>query len=105
MYRLGDLISSYPDICKALFLRMFQSKTIPDGNYLFSLLHPLYSVESTSKRIIEESIMDHMQDLLMSFEDQKVTHMPAVVAWTDDQEKGEVFSTSSGYFGRNTGSG
>lgn len=95
-YGLGDLISSHPEICKELFLQEFQAETVPDGNYLFSLLKPSYSPESTSKRVIEESILDHMQDLLMSFEDDKVTGRSAAVAWRDGKETREASSTSTG---------
>ena len=68
---LGDLISSHPDICKKLFLQDYHAGTVPDSNYLISLLKPRYSPEATSKRLVEESLMDHMQDLLISFEDKK----------------------------------
>ena len=39
---LGDLISSHPDICKKLFLQDYHAETVPDGNYLISLLRPRY---------------------------------------------------------------
>ena len=37
--------------------------------------------------------MDHTQDLLISFEDKKITGMSASVAWRDDDE--EVVETSA----------
>ena len=92
-YGLGDLISSYPDVCRPLFLQEFQAERVPDGNYLFSLLKPLYSPVSTSRRVVEESVMDHMQDLLMSLEDHKVIGRPAAVAWRGKEEV-EAFSSS-----------
>ena len=91
-YGLGDLISSHPDICKKLFLQDYHAETVPDSNYLISLLKPRYSPEATSKRLVEESLMDHMQDLLISFEDKKITGMSTSVAWRDDDE--EVVETS-----------
>lgn len=92
-YGLGDLISSHPDICKKLFLQDYHAETVPDSNYLISLIKPRYSPEATSKRLVEESLMDHMQDLLISFEDKKITGMSASVAWRDDDE--EVVETSA----------
>jgi hypothetical protein len=56
-YGLGDLISSHPDICKPFFLEEFHDETVPDGDYLFTLLKPKYSPESTTKRVIEESLI------------------------------------------------
>ena len=86
-YGLGDLISSHPDICKKLFLQDYYAESVPDGNYLTSLLTPRYSPEGTSKRLVEESLMDHMQDLLISFEDKKITGISAAVAWRDDDDE------------------
>ena len=86
-YGLGDLISSHPDICNKLFLQDYHAETVPDGNYLITLLRPRYSPEATSKRSVEESLMDHMQDLLISFEDKKITGMSAPVAWRDDDDE------------------
>ena len=86
-YGLGDLISSHPDIFNKLFLQDYHAETVPDGNYLITLLRPRYSPEATSKRSVEESLMDHMQDLLISFEDKKITGMSAPVAWRDDDDE------------------
>ena len=66
-YGLGDLISSHPDICNPFTLEEFHDETVPDGGFLFTLLKPKYSPESTTKRVIEESMTDHLQDLLISF--------------------------------------
>ena len=66
-YGLGDLISSHPDICNPFPLEEFHDETVPDGGFLFTLLKPKYSPESTTKRVIEESMTDHLQDLLISF--------------------------------------
>ena len=37
--------------------------------------------------------MDHMQDLLISFEDKKITGISAAIAWRDDDD--EVVETSA----------
>ena len=57
-YGLGDL-TCHPVICKPFFLEEFHAETVPDGDYLFSLLKPKYSPESTTRRVLEESMMDH----------------------------------------------
>ena len=59
---LWDLIRSYPDKCQPLFLREYKVQTVPDANYVFSL-RPNYSNEGSSRRVIEESIMDHFHGL------------------------------------------
>lgn len=91
-YGLGDLISAHPDICKPLFLEEFYAESVPDGDYLFSLLKPKYSPESTTKRVIEESMMDHFQDLLISFEDNEITPKAAAVA---TKEEGDICDEAS----------
>ena len=81
---MDDLISCHPDICKPFFLEEFHAGTVPDGDYLFSLLKPKYSPESTTRRVLEESMMDHLQDLLISFEDQEIPGKAA--AWSADND-------------------
>ena len=59
---------------------------MPDGDYLFSLLKPKYSPESTTRRVLEESMMDHLQDLLISFEDREIPSKAVVTAWNADND-------------------
>ena len=80
----------------------------PDANYLLSILKPVYSEEGSSRKRIEESIIDFFQDALLSFEDGRVTGYSSAVAWnyfdeldkaSDNQsipEKGEeVFASET----------
>lgn len=41
---------------------------------------PQYSKEGTSRRYIEEELMDHLQDTLMAFEDENVKELTVAVA-------------------------
>ena len=54
---------------------------IVDANYLVTMLKPLYSQEGTSKRIIEEGVMDNFQDLLMKMEDENMIGHSEMMAW------------------------
>jgi hypothetical protein len=94
-YGLGDLVSVYPDLCKQFFLEEFHSQTVPDGDYLYSLLRPKYSPESSTRRVTEESMMDHLQDLLISFEDCEVSTKAVVIAGGVDGETSEKCSTTA----------
>lgn len=85
-YGLGDLISCHPDICKPFFLEEFHAEIVPDGDYLFGLLKPKYSPESTTRRVLEESMMDHLQDLLISFEDREISSKAVAIAWSADDD-------------------
>ena len=61
---------------KVLFEKHFVKEdadtTKIDANYIISILHPVYSPESSSKRIVEENIVDHLQDFVMELESSNV---------------------------------
>ena len=42
-----------------------------DANYVFSLMKPCYSVEGSTRKEVEESVMDSFQDFLISLEDEQ----------------------------------
>ena len=56
LYGLADVIKQNPEICKPLFV-MGQAKDV-DANYVFSLMKPRYAVEGSTRREVEESVMD-----------------------------------------------
>ena len=102
LYGLADLVSNNPTACQSLFVNgSFKEQLAPDANYLFSLMNPQYSPEGSSRRQIEENIMDHFQDCLILFEDDNVKGHSAAVAWNykdeslenECEEKSEVFET------------
>ena len=61
LYGLGDIIRQKPEICKALFV-MGHEKDV-DANYVFPLMKPCYSVEGSTRKDVEESVMDSFQDV------------------------------------------
>ena len=87
LYGLADLVSNNPTACQSLFVNgSFKEQLAPDANYLFSLMNPQYSPEGSSRRQIEENIMDHFQDCLILFEDDNVKGHSAAVAWNYKDE-------------------
>jgi len=59
-YGLAELILKYPSVCQSLFVSgNFKEQLTPDANYLFSLMDPQYSPSGSSRRRIEEDVMDH----------------------------------------------
>ena len=54
---------------------------IVDANYIVSVLKPEYSQEGSSRRKIEEAVIDNFQDLLMRFEDENLTGYSEMLAW------------------------
>ena len=73
LFDLARLIVTYPEICKPLFVNDSQSHDSVDANYVFSIMVPEYSPEGSSRRCLEESIMDHFQDFLFKLEDEQIS--------------------------------
>ena len=81
-YGLAELIQSHPSVCQPLFVSgNLKEQLTPDANYLFSLMDPQYSPSGSSRRQIEEDVMDHFQDCLNLFEDESIVGHSAAVAW------------------------
>ena len=81
-YGLAELIQSHPSVCQPLFVNGdLKEQLTPDANYLFSLMDPQYSSAWSTRRQIEENVMDHFQDCLNLFEDGTIEGHAAAVAW------------------------
>ena len=115
-YGLAELILTYPSVCQPLFVNgNFNEQLKPDDNYLFSLMDPQYSPSGSSRRQIEEDVMDHLQGCLNLFEDGSIIGHSAAVAWNykdanldcETPEGAETFEnpdlTVAGVMGRLTG--
>lgn len=89
LYGIDELLMKAPGLCKSLFVQgLIQDKI--DANYLFSCMQPDYSEPGTSRRTLEEQVVDNFQDFLNSIEDTNVTGYSAPVAWNyhdEDEEK------------------
>lgn len=82
LYGLDVIIQQKPLLCQPLFVNGdLKNGLIPNADYVFSLMVPHYSKKGTSRRCIEEELMDHLQDTLMAFEDENVTGHTVAVAW------------------------
>eukprot|EP00112_Aurelia_sp_Birch-Aquarium-sp1_P017834 Seg4174.3 transcript_id=Seg4174.3/GoldUCD/mRNA.D3Y31 product="hypothetical protein" protein_id=Seg4174.3/GoldUCD/D3Y31 len=79
LYGLADLIKVQPALCMSLFV--IRDSDDVNANYLFSLLKPNLSKKGTSRRAVEEQMMDFMQDLIFSFEDKQISGHEAAFAW------------------------
>ena len=56
-----------------------------DANYVFPLMKPCYSVEGSTRKEVEESVMDSFQDVLISLEDeQKISGYTEALTWNYD---------------------
>jgi hypothetical protein len=95
VYGLGNLIEKNPDACRPLFVKDFKKDLVPDADYLLSLMEPIFSEEGCTKRVIEESIMDYIQDVLIGLEDTSMSGYSAAVAWNCDESRNAVLTSES----------
>lgn len=64
MYGLADIVTNQPQVCQPLFVKE-QVQNV-DANYLFSLIKPEFSPAGSTRRGLEEMLMDNFQDFLMA---------------------------------------
>lgn len=64
MYGLADNVTNQPQVCQPLFVKE-QVQNV-DANYLFSLIKPEFSPAGSTRRGLEEMLMDNFQDFLMA---------------------------------------
>ena len=84
LYGLSDVISRYPALTRSLFVMGQQQKV--DANYLFSFMAPEFSPQGSSRRHNEENIMDYVQDLFLSLEDDQITGYTEAIASNVEEE-------------------
>jgi len=79
LYGVAAILSHSPAACKPLFVRGHIDDV--DANYLAGLLRPQYSPEGSSRKLVEEKVVDHLQDFLLSLEDDNITGYSVPMAW------------------------
>ena len=88
LYGIDKLLTRAPGLCKSLFVQGLNEDEV-DANYLFSCIQPEYSEPGTSRRLLEEQVVDNFQDFLNSVEDTEVSGYSAPVAWNYQDEGDE----------------
>lgn len=83
LYGLSEILAKSPQACKPLFVTGQQEKV--DAAYLYSLMYPAFSEERSSRRKLEEDVMDSFQDFLIELEEGKV----APVAYHNEDDESE----------------
>ena len=90
-YGLDELIKNHPEACKPLFVDGdFKKSLVPDANYLLSIIYPVYSEEGSSRKQIEDKMIDFFQDTLLSFEDGRAAGYTSAVAWNYTDQLDEL---------------
>eukprot|EP00794_Sanderia_malayensis_P011644 gene11644-12842_t len=93
-YGIMQLVRHYPDICEEIFVSKHAQNTIPDADYLYSLLQPQFAEKDTMKRELQEKMMDTFQDFLYKVENALIPPITSMTAWnypTDATEKPEEY--------------
>ena len=79
LYGLSDIVTNQPKVCQPLFVK--EQVQHVDATYVFSLMSPEYSPAGSSRRELEETLMDDFQDFLMALDDGNITGYESAVAW------------------------
>lgn len=82
LFNVYALVKDNPGLCKDLFVP--NSSGPVDADYVFSLVSPYYSAEGTSRRKLEEAVMDNLQDFLTTAEDKNITGYTEALAWKEN---------------------
>ena len=77
---------------RELFKALFVAECVEsvDANYVFSILMPTFSVDGSSRRSVENILMDNFQDYLIMLEDETVTGVQEVFSngeYEEDAQK------------------
>jgi hypothetical protein len=87
-YGLRNILQTHPNVCKALFVQDDHDESAVDANYLFSIMNPEFSEAGTTRKEIEESMMDFLQDFLFGLEDKPCVSGYAQALATSDDSAG-----------------
>ena len=71
LFNVYGLAKENAALCKDLLVQNASGPV--DSDYVFSVLSPCYSDEGTSRRKVEEEVMDNFQDFLATVEDNNIT--------------------------------
>ena len=92
LYGLAEMLKQNPGSFKQYFV-IGQAEPV-HANFLFSLMKPRYSVDGSTRKEIEEGVMDYFQDFLNSLEDSndKVSGHCEAVSWNyfETEESAEL---------------
>ena len=87
LFGVAANVVQHPSIFKEAFVNTSRGKV--DANYVVSLFSPVYSPEGSSRRHIEEQIVDCFQDFLIELEDNEVSGYTEAIAWKNQDEHNE----------------
>jgi hypothetical protein len=93
LFDVAANVTQHPSIFKEAFVNTNRGKV--DANYVVSLFSPVHSPEGTSRRHIEEQIVDCFQDFLIQLEDNKVSGYSEAIAWKNQDEQDESVACGS----------
>eukprot|EP00112_Aurelia_sp_Birch-Aquarium-sp1_P017545 Seg408.4 transcript_id=Seg408.4/GoldUCD/mRNA.D3Y31 product="hypothetical protein" protein_id=Seg408.4/GoldUCD/D3Y31 len=88
-YGIHNCIKEDPFVCESLFVNSCQPDVAPDADYLFSLLKPQFAEFGSTRRTLEELVMDNFQDMLHAVEDSSVAGQTSAIAWNYDDADAE----------------
>ena len=90
---LSSIVTNYPKVCQPLSVQGKLQDA--DATYLFRLMSPEYSQAGSSRREVEETLIDNFQDFLLALEDGNITVYEWAVAWNYSENDIEIPESQS----------
>ena len=84
LFNMFKYVKQFSTLFKPLFVKTPDTKVI-DGNYIVSLLRPEYAEEHSTKRQLEEMVIDLLQDLLAEVETGDLVVPETAIVWKDNR--------------------
>ncbi|KAK3737851.1 hypothetical protein QZH41_004789 [Actinostola sp. cb2023] len=89
LYGLASIIIHNPKACKSLLVQQDLQEAVT-ANDVFAMIQPEYSPLGTSRRNIEEKLIDFLQDFLFHLEDDSnIAGYQSALAWNYDDGEGD----------------
>lgn len=83
LFNVRSTLEKYKDFLGNLFIK--DNSGVINANYVYSLFKPVLSPVETTLHVIENQMLDHLQDVLMMFEDENVSGYSEVLAYDSEE--------------------
>lgn len=85
VFDVSTYVKSYPQLFAPFFDIDNTEYTNVDGTYIATLLRPIYSEQESTRRQVEETIMDMFEDFLYEIDTKRMETVSAAVALKDSR--------------------
>ena len=99
VFGIKETLLENKTLLRSLFINY--SDTVVNANYIFFLVEPTFSNEGSFRKSIEQKMLGHLQDFLITMEDEKISSVSESLAYrTEDKtsaKESEAKINSAGF--------